>query len=199
MTGNTTHAQEQDRQNLIGGARSHGRPVVALLTDTNLAVAQARNAARPDNLRVPTAAVEQQHSLLTAALPTLADEVDAVVHARDLPVLACSLLRLAEEDGDHEDLAEVRRVFGQAASLFEWNPADGGHRTRTFAAGGQEISVRWVDDGDPFDARFEARVPCATTPGCPGAAWTVVHSTADLARAHTGMPVDEVMCDCCDS
>jgi hypothetical protein len=54
-----------------------------------------------------------------------------------------------------------------------------------------------MDDGNPYDHHFQARVAC-TIPTCPGPAWSPVHSIAELAAAHTGQPSNEALCDICD-
>ncbi len=72
------------------------------------------------------------------------------------------------------------------------------YRTGTFGAGGESLRVRWMDDGDPYDLRFEALVSCPAD-WCAGPAWTPVRSVAELAAAHRGTPLDESHCVRCDS
>ncbi|MGW9436804.1 AAA family ATPase [Streptomyces sp. NPDC055607] len=197
-----TSANAADRQALIGAGRSHGAPVVALLMGTAPSVAQARNAARPANRRVPADVVATQHAQIVAAHPHLAREgFDHIVFAEELPVLGTVLERLAREERAAEALADVRRTFGDAAAdLFDWDAPgpDVQYRTGTFGAGGESLRVRWMDDGDPYDVRFEARVSCPAD-WCAGPAWTPVRSVAELAAAHQDAPLDDSQCVRCDS
>ena len=192
-----TNTQPWVRRGLLVRAGCHQAPVTALVLDTPLDVAQARNRVRPVNRRVPEAIVAEQHAQLSAA-HLLTEGFAHVVTAGELPVLATVLRRLATVQG--RTLGEVEAVFGyDLAALFTWDEKshDLDHQTGTIAAGGQEMRLRWVADGDPFDNRFEAQVPCDTA-GCPGPAWTVVHSLAELQAAYEGCPEDEALCDICD-
>lgn len=196
-----TNSAAAHRARLVAAGRTHGAPVVALLLGPGLSVAQQRNAARPGNRRVPADIVAEQYAQVVAAHPRLEQEgFDHVVFAESLPVLGTALERLTAEEEKTEATADVRRVFGHAAAdLFDWDaPGSGPYRTGAFAAAGESLAVRWVDDGDPFDHRFEARVSCPTE-WCPGPAWTPVRSMADLAAAHRNTPHDETECERCDT
>ncbi|MFE5847867.1 AAA family ATPase [Streptomyces niveus] len=197
-----TNSGAVNRQALISGGRSHGAPVVALLMGTAPSVAQTRNAARPANRQVPPDTVALQHEQIVAAHPNLEKEgFDHIVFAESLPVLGNALDRLARKERTAEPVADVRRVFGDAATeLFDWDTPsrDEQFRTGTFGAGGDSLRVRWMDDADPFDIRFEALVSCPAD-WCPGPAWTPVHSVADLAAAHRNAPADESECTRCDA
>jgi predicted kinase len=197
-----TNAGADDRQKLIRAGRSHGAPVVALLMGTAPSVSQARNAVRPANRSVPADTVTAQHAQIVAAHPRLAKEgFDHIVFAESLPVLGTALERLAREERATEPIADVRRIFGDAAAeLFDWDTPsrDEQFRTGTFGAGGESLRVRWMDDGDPFDLRFEALVSCPTD-WCPGPAWTPVRSVAELTAAHQNDPLDDSQCTRCDT
>ncbi|MEV4046058.1 AAA family ATPase [Streptomyces sp. NPDC049744] len=197
-----TNANAGDRQTLIRAGRSHGAPVVALLMGTAPSVAQARNAVRAANRCVPADIVATQHAQIVAAHPRLAEEgFDHIVFAEQLPVLGTALERLAREERAAEPIADVRRTFGDAAAeLFDWDTPsrDMQYRTGTFGAGGESLRVRWMDDGDPYDLRFEALVSCPTD-WCAGPAWTPVRSVAELTAAHQNNPLDDAQCVRCDA
>ncbi|WP_329021097.1 AAA family ATPase [Streptomyces sp. NBC_01601] len=197
-----TNAEKDHRQKLVLAGRSHGAPVVALVMGTAPSVAQTRNAARPANRQVPADITADLHAQIVAAHPYLNKEgFDYVVFAESLPVLGTALERLAQEERAAEPIADVHRVFGAAAAeLFDWETPsrDPRFRTGVFGAGGESLRVRWMDDADPFDIRFEAIVSCPTD-WCPGPAWTPVRSVYELAAAHRNSPLDDSECARCDS
>ncbi|MDX6593146.1 MAG: hypothetical protein QOJ13_2342, partial [Gaiellales bacterium] len=79
-----TNVEEWARSELLGMARGHRRPAVAIVLDVPLAVSLERNAARLAP-RPPPAALRRQHRWLTDSLPSLADEgVLAVHHLRSV-------------------------------------------------------------------------------------------------------------------
>ena len=90
-----TNVEAWARAELLGVARRHRRPSVAIVLDLPLEVALARNLARPDP-RPPAAAVRRQHRWLSDTLPTLESEGFATVH---------HLRSAAESDG-----ARIERV-----------------------------------------------------------------------------------------
>ena len=74
-----TNVEEWARSELLGAARRHRRPAVAIVLDLPLEVALERNAARAAP-RPPPAALRRQHCWLKDSLPSLADEGFAAVH-----------------------------------------------------------------------------------------------------------------------
>ncbi len=74
-----TNVEDWARSELLGMARRHRRPAVAIVLDVPLEVALERNAARAAP-RPPPAALRRQHRWLTGSLPSLADEGFAAVH-----------------------------------------------------------------------------------------------------------------------
>ena len=74
-----TNVEAWARAELIDVARRHRRPSVAIVLDVPLAVALARNAARPSP-RPPDPAVRRQHRWLTEAVGRLPEEGYAAVH-----------------------------------------------------------------------------------------------------------------------
>ncbi|MEV7122135.1 ATP-binding protein [Kitasatospora griseola] len=181
-------------------AHHRGVPAIALIVDADLATALERNARRPANLRVPAEVVLAQHAELTAALPDLVtvDGFDAVHHARDLPVMTALVGAAARREERHPHL-DVERVFGrELARAFTWHDERDaqGFRTGAFAVAGQELTVRWMDDAEPFHASFEtpAASPC---PDCEGTAWLPVHSANELSAALHSTSAYEPRCPDC--
>jgi predicted kinase len=74
-----TNVEAWARAELLGVARQHRRPSVAIVLDLPLADALARNLARPEP-RPPAPAVRRQHRWLTDALPDLESEGFTAVH-----------------------------------------------------------------------------------------------------------------------
>lgn len=74
-----TNVEDWTRSELLGMARRHRRPAVAIVLDVPLEVALERNAARAAP-RPPPAALRRQHRWLRDSLTSLADEGFAVVH-----------------------------------------------------------------------------------------------------------------------
>jgi protein phosphatase len=74
-----TNVEAWARAELVGVARRHRRPSVAIVLDVPLEVALARNLARPEP-RPPAAALRRQHRWLADTLPELASEGYAAVH-----------------------------------------------------------------------------------------------------------------------
>jgi protein phosphatase len=79
-----TNVEDWARAELIGAARRHRRPAVAIVLDVPLEVALARNATRPPP-RPPPAALRRQYQWLADSLLTLPGEgLDAVHHLRSV-------------------------------------------------------------------------------------------------------------------
>ncbi|MFE2529458.1 AAA family ATPase [Streptomyces sp. NPDC059382] len=195
-----THSEESQRRRFAELADEYGLLSCAVVMTTPLSVAHARNAARTGTTRVPAPVVDAQGAQLGAAQPKR-EGIDRVVPADRLPALGAALHRLAAEEARTGDLAEVRRAFGSGAGeLFDWDSPslDPEFRTGVFGAGGESLRVRWMDDGEPFDQRFEALVSCPTE-GCPGPAWAPVRSVSELAAAHRARPLDDSECVRCGS
>lgn len=74
-----TNVEDWARVELIGVARRHRRPAVAIVLDLPLEVALKRNLGRAAR-RPPSAALRRQHRWLRDSLPSLADEGFAAVH-----------------------------------------------------------------------------------------------------------------------
>lgn len=192
-----TSAAAHDRAQLLAHAARHQAPAVALVLDTPLDDAQRRNAARPANRRVPAAVVAEQHAQIAAA-QLMNEGFARVIASGELLVLPAILRRLVEQHG--AVTGQIEAVFGAAAArLITWDEQshDPEFATATLAAGGEELRLRYMDDGDPYDQRFEALAVCETA-GCPGPAWTAVHGLGQLAAAQSGQPENEVLCVQCD-
>lgn len=74
-----TNVEGWAREQLLGVARRHRRPAVAIVLDVPLDVALARNLDRPAP-RPPAAAVRRQHRWLAETLPELSTEGFTAVH-----------------------------------------------------------------------------------------------------------------------
>lgn len=74
-----TNVEDWARTELLGLARRHRRPAVAIVLDLPLDVALARNATRPPP-RPPPAALKRQHRWLRDSLPVLPAEGFGDVH-----------------------------------------------------------------------------------------------------------------------
>ena len=68
-----TNVEEWARRELLGVARMHRRPAVAIVLDVPMEVALERNALRASP-RPPPAALRRQHRWLVDSLPALAHE-----------------------------------------------------------------------------------------------------------------------------
>jgi predicted kinase len=79
-----TNVEDWARAELLGVARRHRRPAVAIVIDLPLALALERNAARPAP-RPPPAALRRQHRWLRESLATLEHEGFAAVHLLGSP------------------------------------------------------------------------------------------------------------------
>ncbi len=74
-----TNVEEWARRELLGLARAHRRPAVAIVLDVPIEVALERNALRAAP-RPPPGALRRQHRWLADSLPALAHEGFAAVH-----------------------------------------------------------------------------------------------------------------------
>lgn len=86
-----TNVEATARRTLLDLAAANGMPAVAVVVDTPLGLARARNATRPGprgrarwGRRVPAAVVEEQHRQLRESIPRLREEgfADVVIHGR---------------------------------------------------------------------------------------------------------------------
>jgi predicted kinase len=86
-----TNVEATARRPLLDLATAHGVPAVAVVVDTPLSLARARNATRPGprgntrwGRRVPAAVITEQHRQLRASIPRLREEgfADVVVYGR---------------------------------------------------------------------------------------------------------------------
>jgi len=94
-----TNVEDWARSDLLGTARRHRRPAVAIVLDVPLEVAMERNAARAAP-RPPPAALRRQHRWLSDSLSSLADEGFAAVH---------HLRSVAEIDGARVERTEATK------------------------------------------------------------------------------------------
>ncbi|WP_331727238.1 ATP-binding protein (plasmid) [Kitasatospora sp. NBC_00374] len=194
------NSEQWVRLSSISLARHRGVPAIALVVDTELPTALIRNAARPPSSRVPDQVVRTQHAELTQALPGLLEEGFAAVHhARDLPMMLALVGAAARREKQHPVL-HVERVFGRdLARLFTWHDEkdEEGFATGSFAVAGQELLLRWMDDGDPYDCSFQtpSAQPCRY---CDGPTWLPVRSATDLFGAITGNSAADAVCANCD-
>ncbi|MDH6129410.1 ATP-binding protein [Kitasatospora sp. GP82] len=184
------------RKKLIAAGHLHGMPVVALVVDATLEQALARNAARPAALRVRDQVVTAQHAELTRDLSgLLAEGFTAVHHSRDLPVMDVLLRACAEQEKTNPAL-HVERAFGRdLARLFTRRDGESnnGLGNGTFAIGGQELTIRWVEQDDPDQIVHQMKIAC---PDCGGPAWVGVYCATDLMDARAGSYPVQSTCLC---
>jgi protein phosphatase len=74
-----TNVRARDRAPLLGLARKHGAPIIAIVLDVDGATCLARNEVRPDRPNSRIYVLRQQEAL-RASLPVLAGEGFAAVH-----------------------------------------------------------------------------------------------------------------------
>jgi predicted kinase len=195
----STNSERVVRAYLLQRARHWRMNTVAIVFRVPVEECLARQEARTKAKQVPPDAVTRQ----AAGVPTpdqLIDEgFDYAYYADELDLLGLLLCRSATADPD--PLADVRRTFGEdLAAVFAWHhEREHGFATGTFAVAGREITVRWMDDGDPFDHQWQARLNESCTGGCPGLQWVKVSDAADLQCVYLGGAPDEPWCDGCDS
>ncbi|MFD9685146.1 AAA family ATPase [Kitasatospora sp. NPDC059088] len=194
-----TSATAADRAELVRLAGECGVPVAAIVADTALPVALARNALRDGALRVPDDVVREQFEQIARSLPGLSAEgIEYVLPVSSLPLLTTLLRRRAERDAGVEALArEARAVFGAGlAALITWDgPGSGGAVHGRLAAGTESMELRYRGGGDAGQDGFQTIAVCET--GCSGPAWVNVRSAADLLDVAAGWFGDEALCDTC--
>ncbi|MFJ9521808.1 AAA family ATPase [Kitasatospora sp. NPDC101801] len=194
------NSEQWVRLSSISLARHRGVPAVALVVESDLPTALARNAKRPPSSRVPDQVVRAQHAELAQALPGLMEEGFAAVHhAGDLAVMSALVGAAARREEQYPAL-HVEQVFGRdLARVFTWHGEkdEEGFATGSFAVAGQELLLRWMDDGDPYDCSFQtpAAQPCLY---CEGPTWLSVRSAKDLFGAITGNSAVDAVCVNCD-
>ncbi|WP_051710299.1 AAA family ATPase [Streptomyces sp. NRRL S-350] len=195
-----TNALKEHRAELIRRAQQRGVPVAAIVADTPLLVALARNARRPPGPRVPEAVVVEQHERITAALTDLKSEgIDHVRTLSSLPLLTVLLRRTAVGEGNPVEVdVEARHVFGaDLARLFVWEERNrDGVTPGRLSLGSEGLELRHRAGGEPGDGGFEALANCEA--GCPDPAWVPVRGAGDLLAVHEGAPRDEPRCEACN-
>ncbi|WP_329564544.1 AAA family ATPase (plasmid) [Streptomyces uncialis] len=192
-----TSTEPRIRAGLLARARTHQVPAVAIVVRTPLAACQARQHNRPAARQVPAGVVAVQHAHTPTTGRLLAEGFTHAFYADDLDLMRRMLRHSAAAGPDL--LADVRRDFGDdLAAVFTRHPTTAADFTSgTFAVAGQELDIRWNDDGDPYDHHWQALVPCPE--GCPGPAWNRVTGPGGLLAVHQGHPLDdEARCDRCD-
>ncbi len=83
--------------------------------------------------------------------------------------------------------AACRAVFGRdLARLFTWHDGEDvdGFGSGVFVIGGQELTLRWMDNAEPYDCCYQTPAICGY---CDGPAWLRVNSAKDLLDATPGM------------
>ena len=194
----STNSDRDARDYLLQHARHWGLPTIAVVVRTSEEECLARQATRTRAKRVPADAVVRQH----AGVPTTDQLIDegfgAAYYADELDLLGLLLRRSATADPD--PLADIRRAFGDdLAAVFTWHDRrERDLATGTFAVAGREITVRWMDDGDPYDHHWQARLDGACIGGCPGPLWVKVADATDLQSVYRGDAPDEPWCAGCD-
>jgi hypothetical protein len=159
----------------------------------------ARQERRTKAKQVPPDAVTRQASGVPTPEQLIDEGFEYAIYADELDLLGLLLRGAATADPD--PLADVRRTFGEdLAAVFSWHQErERGLATGTFAVASREITVRWMDDGDPYDHHWQARLSEACTYGCPGPLWIKVSDAADLQSVYLGGTPDEPWCDGCHS
>ncbi|MGW3563579.1 AAA family ATPase [Streptomyces sp. NPDC000941] len=194
-----TNAEEAVRAGLIARAHSHGLPAVAIVARTSLSVCQARQAQRPDHLQVPPNSVAWQHQGVPSAQQLLDEGFDQVHDADSLDLMRMLLERSAATGLD--PLADVRATFGpDLAAVFAFDTGSEDSRG-TFTVAERTITVRWSDEGDPFDHHWQARLDGETCPVCGRGLWARVTDARDLLHVYTGQTgqlLDDPLCLACD-
>ncbi|WP_460074079.1 AAA family ATPase [Streptomyces sp. YKOK-I1] len=195
-----TSVHAKDRAPLVGLARRHARPVIALVVTTPLDVCIERQQARPANRTVPDGTVTAQHQAMTGSLATLDTEgFTDVVFADSLHRLE-PVLRRARDTHRAElgwdsgeglgDLYWVRHYFGPAVlPLWTWHTDANaeGNRVGEIRLGPDRMILGLCTDAEgDGGVGFDLLVACPHDDDCAAPAWTPVYSAADLLAAHTG-------------
>ncbi|MEH0572816.1 MULTISPECIES: AAA family ATPase [Streptomyces] len=190
-----TNSERDVRLYLLRRARHWGMTTVAIVFRVPVEECLARQETRTKAKQVPPDAVTRQ----AAGVPTTDQLIDEgfeyAYYADELDLLGLLLRRSATTDPD--PFAHVRHTFGEdLAAVFAWHhERERGFATGTFAVAGREITVRWMDDGDPYDHQWQARLDEACTDGCSGPLWVKVTGAADLQSVYRGGAPDEPWCD----
>jgi predicted kinase len=189
-----TSTNQADRVPLVMAAHGHQLPAVAIVARTPLLLCLARQQFRAANRKVPTATVAGQHRDVPTREQLINEGFDQVHDASDLDLLRLLLDRAAAAGLD--PLADVRATFGDLADVFAFDP-DSEDSEGSFAVGGRQLTVRWWDVAEPYEAHWQARVDgevCA----CGGALWVKVTGARDLLDVYTGRLPEEPVCSVCD-
>lgn len=187
-----TNTERAVRAGLIHRAHAHQLPAVAIVLRTPLETCQSRQQDRAPSRQVPTPTIARQHEGTVTPEQLLAEGFDRAHYADELDLLGTLLQRSAAAGAD--PLADVRYTFGDAlASVFARRGNVG-----IFAVAGREATVRWCDDGDPYDHHWQARLEDACA-ACQGALWVKVTSPAELLDVYNGHVPDDEFCDRCDA
>lgn len=177
---------------------NHAMPAVAIVVRTPLDVCQARQAARPQNRRVPLDVVAAQHTGVPTAEQLRAEGFDQVHDADDLDLLGMLLTRSAATPPD--TLADIRAAFGDdLAGVFAFDP-DSEDSIGAFAIAGREITVRRWDGGGAHAQHWQVRIETEWCDRCGGfVPWATVADAVDLLAVDRGEVPDDLHCDRCDS
>ncbi|RNG26377.1 AAA family ATPase [Streptomyces botrytidirepellens] len=194
-----TSTEQKHRTRLIKRAHHYGMLAVAIAVRTPLSVCQARQALRPASLQVPRDVIERQHDGVPSAEQLLSEGFDQAHDADRLDLMRLLLERSASADFD--PLVDIRATFGpDLAAVFAFTDSDDSRGT--FAVAGRTITVRWSDDGEPFDHHWQAQTEGHTCSDCGRALWVRVASATDLLHVYTGKTgkvADEPLCLVCDA
>ncbi|KMS74233.1 hypothetical protein ACM01_15055 [Streptomyces viridochromogenes] len=196
----STNSEFDVRAYLLQRARSWQVPSIAIVFRTPVEECLARQETRLQDKQVPPDAINRQAAGVPTTTAQLIDEgFKYAYYADELDLLGLLLMRSATADPD--PLVDVRRAFGEdLAAVFTWHEErERGFATGTFAVAGREVKLRWMDDGDPYDHHWQARLNETCTDGCPGPLWVKVSDAADLQTVYLGGVPDEPWCDGCDS
>lgn len=190
-----TSTNQDDRVPLVMAAHDHQLPAVAIVARTPLLLCLARQEPRAANRKVPAATVARQHRDVPTREQLINEGFDQVHDAADLDLLRLLLDRAAAAGMD--PLADVRATFGDdLADVFAFDPNSEDSRG-AFAVGGRQLTVRWWDVAEPYEAHWQARVDGEACT-CGGALWVKVTDARDLLDVYTGRLPEEPVCSVCD-
>ncbi|MEU9413568.1 ATP-binding protein [Streptomyces sp. NPDC048281] len=194
----STNSERDVRAYLLQRARHWQMPAVAIVVRTPEGKCLARQEMRTPLKRVPPEAVTRQHAGVPTTDQLLVEGFQAAHYADELDLLGLLLRRSATAVPD--PLAGVRQTFGgDLADVFAWHSrTDSGFPTGVFAVADREITVRWIDDGDPHEHHWQALFDGACIGGCPGPLWVKIGGAADLESVHRGHAPDAPWCSGCD-
>ncbi|MFC9227496.1 AAA family ATPase [Streptomyces decoyicus] len=160
-----TSVERVHRMALARRARDHRMKAVAIVCRTPLETCQDRQRGRSVTRQVPDPTIAWQH----ASVPTVQQLQDdegfaAAYYADELDLMGVLLRRSAHAQPDPR--ASIRAAFGDdLADVFTWRPDPGaGFDTGIFAVAGQELVVRWYDDGDRTTTTGRPKPPARTAP-----------------------------------